>query len=263
MQAFDDPQHPVFLASSWIVSQDPMQSCPDDPNLTQRYVLVLLYYFTSGDNWSRCTRDGSTPCTGNRFLSGHHECTWGGVTCDASNHVKKISLDENNMRGVIPQELEHLEFLEELYLDSNNLIGHFPKWVGRMKYLEKLDLDRNVLSGPIPEELYESTTLQFIDFDRNILSGTISTKIGLMSQLIFYQVDFNQLIGTIPTEIANIPGLQYLSVFGNGFDESSGIPLEICDLNIQIYANCDMCTEVGNCCTVCLPDPQECAGCVD
>jgi hypothetical protein len=74
-----------------------------------------------------------------------------------------------------------------------------------------------------------------------------------MSQLIFYQVDFNQLIGTIPTEISKISDLQYLSVFGNGFDD--GIPNAICGLNIQIYANCNMCTGIADCCTVCLPDP--------
>jgi Leucine rich repeat len=166
-----------------------------------------------------------------------------------------LLLDENNMRGVIPNELQYLEYLEELDLDDNSLIGHFPGWVGSMKRLEKLDLDRNILSGPIPEELYQSTSLEFVDLDRNILSGTISTQIGRMSQLIFFQVDFNQMIGTIPTEIGNLPNLQYLSVFGNGFDESTGIPLEICGLNIQIYSNCEMCTDVGDCCTVCLPDP--------
>lgn len=164
--------------------------------------------------------------------------------------------DENNLRGVIPKELQYLEYLVELDLDDNSLIGHFPAWVGNMKRLEMLDLDRNILSGPIPDELYQSTSLEFVDLDRNILSGTISTLIGQMSQLIFFQVDFNQMIGTIPTEIANIPSLQYLSVFGNGFDESKGIPSEICGLNIQIYSNCEMCTSVGDCCTVCLPDPQ-------
>ena len=77
-----------------------------------------------------------------------------------------------------------------------------------------------------------------------------------MNQLIFFQADFNQLIGTIPTEIANIPELQYFSIFGNGFDKSVGIPFEICGNNIQIYANCEMCKDVGDCCTVCLPEEQ-------
>jgi hypothetical protein len=121
-----------------------------------------------------------------------------------------------------------------------------------MRYLERLDIDRNTLSGPIPEELYDSTSLRFIDMDRNIISGSISTKIGSMSQLIFFQTDFNQMIGTIPTELGDLADLQYFSILGNGYDDSKGIPLVMCGNNIQLYANCDMCSDVGDCCTKCL-----------
>ncbi len=279
--AFDDVEDPAFMAASWISDEDPLQLCPGDQNFTQRYVLALLYFYTSGDNWKRCTRYPTRECFGERFLSDFDECSWGGVTCDSQNRVTKLNLgksfsvflfslceslseshshlffslvsDENNLSGSIPQELSYLEYLFELDFDSNNLIGHFPSWVGAMKHLERLDLDRNILSGPIPEELYTSTSLKYVDMDRNILSGTISSNIGTMSQLIFFQVDFNQLIGTIPTEIANITDLQYFSVFGNGFDESVGIPFEICGFHTQIYANCEMCEKVGDCCAVCLP----------
>ena len=279
--AFDDVEDPAFMAASWISDEDLLKLCPGDRNFTQRYVLALLYFYTSGDNWKRCTRYSERECFGQRFLSDHDECSWGGITCDSQNRVTKLNLgksfavlffsllyrcarnsltlafsfisDENNLSGSIPQELSYLENLFELDFDSNNLIGHFPSWVGAMKHLERLDLDRNILSGPIPEELYTSTSLKYIDMDRNILSGTISSNIGTMSQLIFFQVDFNQLIGTIPTEIANIKDLQYFSEFGNGFDESVGIPFEICGFHTQIYANCEMCEKVGDCCTVCLP----------
>jgi hypothetical protein len=167
-----------------------------------------------------------------------------------SFHFK--STDENNMRGPIPKELQHLEYIEELDFDSNSLVGHFPSWVGGMKRLQKLDIDRNVLSGPIPDELYKSTSLAFVDMNHNILSGTISTKIGQMSELVFWQFDWNQLVGTIPTEVAGLQELQYFSVFGNGFNDDVGIPRELCDLEIQLYATCGMCGL--DCCTVCLPE---------
>ena len=79
-----------------------------------------------------------------------------------------------------------------------------------------------------------------------------------MKQLIFFQVDFNQFIGNIPSELGSIPTLQYLSVFGNGFDESAGIPIEICALEeIKIYSNCEYCKQVGDeCCDVCLENPD-------
>jgi Leucine-rich repeat (LRR) protein len=160
--------------------------------------------------------------------------------------------DQNNMRGSIPKELQSLEFLEELDLDSNSLVGHFPSWVGGMKHLQKLDIDRNVLSGSIPDELYGSTSLSFVDMNHNILSGTISTKIGQMTQLVFWQFDWNQLIGTVPSEVASLPNLQYFSLFGNGFSDNVGMPRQVCEMGIQLYATCGMCGQ--DCCTVCLPE---------
>ncbi len=117
--------------------------------------------------------------------------------------------------------------------------------------MERLDLDRNVLSGPIPEELYDSLSLRFIDLDRNILSGTISTRIGNLSHLVFFQIDFNQMKGPVPTQLGKLADLQFFSILGNGFDDS-GIPLEMCGNNIQIYANCGMCKDIGDCCKACL-----------
>ena len=95
MEAFDDLEHPVFIASSWIADEDPLQICPGDPKFMQRYTLVLLYFYTSGDNWTRCTRDATTPCIDERFLSDSHECNWGGVTCDSLNRVKKLNLGKS------------------------------------------------------------------------------------------------------------------------------------------------------------------------
>ena len=96
MGTFDDVEHPVFMSFSWIISDDPMRLCPEDINLYQRYALILLYFTTAGDDWNKCTRDGGTPCAGASFLSGSHECDWGGITCDSSGRVIKISLGKTS-----------------------------------------------------------------------------------------------------------------------------------------------------------------------
>jgi Leucine-rich repeat (LRR) protein len=251
--ALDDPEHPTYLAFDWIVDEDPLHVCPEDSNLLQRYALVVLYFYTEGDSWIKCRRDGLAACTAENFLSAFHECEWGGVTCDPLYRVQRLNLDETNLKGLIPKELALLDYLEELDFDSNRLTGPVPGWAGSLRYLERLDLDRNSLSGPIPEELYDSTTLRFVDLDRNIISGSLSTKIGQMSQLNFLQIDFNQMIGTIPSELGDLAELQYFSIMGNGFNDNVGIPESMCGHGIQLYANCDMCTVVGDCCTACLP----------
>jgi hypothetical protein len=94
-EAFDDPDHPYFSATSWIADEDQLQVCPGDPNFTQRYVLALLYFYTSGDNWIRCTRNETSQCLSERFLSDSHECNWGGITCDSQNRVIKLNLGKS------------------------------------------------------------------------------------------------------------------------------------------------------------------------
>jgi hypothetical protein len=250
---FDDAGSPVWLAFTWLVNDDQYYVCPEDESLAQRYALAVLYFATDGDNWMKCRRDGLAPCTDQDFLSEYSECLWGGITCDAFGRVQKINLDDANLKGSLPDELSVLAHVEELDFDSNVLRGHLPNWFGSLKHLERLDLDRNNLSGTIPEDIYDSTSLKFFDIDRNILSGTISTKIGSMEQLTFFQVDYNQMTGNIPTEVGALSKLQYFSIFGNEFDDKIGIPEEVCGNYIQIYANCNMCDNVGDCCTICLP----------
>lgn len=91
-EAIDDIEHPAFMASSWIADEDRIKVCPGDPNFTQRYILALLYFSTSGDDWVRCTRNSTTECAKNRFLSDFNECNWGGVTCDSQQRVTKLNL---------------------------------------------------------------------------------------------------------------------------------------------------------------------------
>lgn len=100
VDTFDDVEHPGYQAYSWIVDDDELYLCPSDPNLAQRYVLVLLYFSTRGDQWTKCRRDGSTPCDKNPFLSATHECEWGGVTCDDSQRVLKLNLGKPPKRTI-------------------------------------------------------------------------------------------------------------------------------------------------------------------
>jgi hypothetical protein len=92
MGGFDDVEHPIYRAFSWIVEDDPLHLCPDDTNLLQRYALSLLYFATDGDNWIKCRRDDLAPCNAENFLSGSHECEWGGITCDSVNRIQKINI---------------------------------------------------------------------------------------------------------------------------------------------------------------------------
>ena len=104
---------PQREALDFIVDEDVLQLCPDDPTLGQRYILSVFYYSTEGPNWSRCSKpndlsnpdqvaaantrcnirgDGSQFAGSDAWLTGVSECEWGGITCGDSGSGSVISL---------------------------------------------------------------------------------------------------------------------------------------------------------------------------
>lgn len=244
----DNNGSPQYMAYDWIVENDPLYLCPGEESLVQRYVLAVLYFSTSGDGWSNCTRDETTPCNGEAFLTDVPECKWGGIECETDGRVSVITLDNNNLAGPIPSEIAHLPYLVELDLDENALTGSIPASFGKLQFLEILDLDNNSLDGDIPESLYNATSLRVLDLDSNSFTGTISTQIGKLTSLYFVQLNSNQMGGAIPSELGNLDGLTYLGLYQNNFDQP--IPSEVCVRDMTLYADCAIC--VDGCCSKCL-----------
>jgi len=198
-----------------MVEDDPLKLCPDEAHVIQRYAFAVFYFTTLGDEWLSCTRDGTTPCNGEYFLSGMHECLWGGITCGPGRRVLNINLDSNNLQGFIPEEIRVFEQLVEFDVDNNTIAGFIPSAFGELSDLTFLDLDENRLVGPIPEVIYTLTSLIGLDLDNNLLTGTISTNLGLLTNLFIVQFDANQLVGVIPTEAGLLQNLGTLSSFAS------------------------------------------------
>src|SRR5262245_3320100 len=107
----------------------------------ERAVLLEIYAMTNGGSWTNKTGwDTATPGT---------ECTWYGVTCNATPSVTKILLQSNNLVGSLPSDLNNLTNLQELNLQENGLSGTLPSLAG-LTNLTKLSVLVNQLSGPIP-----------------------------------------------------------------------------------------------------------------
>lgn len=119
---------PHRMAANWIMFHDPLHLASDSDHLIQRYVLALFYLQMSESGqypWMSCNppqdfSDTNTSCifesyqinnvvqngtslqeavyvpeTGyHRWLSGAHECTWGGVICDGDNSTRAIELSK-------------------------------------------------------------------------------------------------------------------------------------------------------------------------
>ncbi len=84
---------------------------------SERAVLTNLYSSTNGASWTSHTNWNGGVGT---------ECTWYGVTCDATqNHVTRIDLPGNNLVGSLPL-LSGLTALQVFRVPTNQLTGPVP-----------------------------------------------------------------------------------------------------------------------------------------
>ncbi|GFP96070.1 probable LRR receptor-like serine/threonine-protein kinase at1g67720 [Phtheirospermum japonicum] len=106
--------------------------------------------------------EGGDPCV---------PTNWEWVTCSstAPPRITKILLSGMNLKGEIPQEIQNMDALTELWLDGNSLNGTIPDMSGLVN-LKILHLENNQLTGPLPSSL---GNLQELYIQNNSLSGEI------------------------------------------------------------------------------------------
>jgi len=228
---------PQRSALNWIIDDDGAQLCPDDDSLVQRYTLAVFYYSTNGDGWKECNAPSNfdsqasiaaanSACTlttvnattifpndvrgTNAWLTPESECTWGGISCYATNtpnamKVNVVEFENNGLSGVLPTEMEQLTKMRFFALERGSIGGTIPSSYGNLKSLLLLDFDFNQLTGTIPTSLWSLTNLRQLDLNDNRLTGTLSEDIGKLSQLRFFQIDNNRMQGQIPSALGDIP----------------------------------------------------------
>jgi hypothetical protein len=158
---------------------------------SERQALTDLYEHAHGDAW--VNRDNWR--SGSGFSAPGTECTWHGITCDATgNHV----------------------FAMDLY--TNNLVGQLPPTLNQLTGLTRLVLSHNQLSGPIPS-LTGMAALQYFYVDHNQLSGSIPA-LNVLPALTEFHVLSNRLSGPIPS----LDGMVMLQRFNVGENQLSGTP---------------------------------------
>ena len=153
---------------------------------TQRDALVALYASTNGDSW-----------TNNDYWNSDTvpPCDWYGIYCPDSTNVTEIFLNNNNLDGTIPPEIEYLTNLEVLGLTNNNLKGAIPQEIGKLTNLYNLFLQINQLTGPIPREIGKLTNLQSLKLHDNRLTGNIPATFQELSANCFVDISRNCLTG--------------------------------------------------------------------
>ncbi|OMO70509.1 hypothetical protein CCACVL1_18870 [Corchorus capsularis] len=136
------------------------------------------------------------------------------IRCDCSFqgntlcHITRLRVYALNKRGVIPEELLDLPYLEFLKIDQNFFSGPLPAFIGNMSRLGLLSIAHNTFSGPIPKELGNLKELFLLSFGNNNFSGTLPPELGNLVNLQQLYIDSSGLGGEIPETFANLENLQ-------------------------------------------------------
>lgn len=279
----DTPGSPQALALEWLINEDPLQLCPQDKHLIQRYVMAVFYFSTRGDRWTECSAPplaedvedhekaieiANAECTlivngyesnSNAWLTNGTECQWGGLGCNEENFVTRIEMEQNGVAGTLPYELSRIQTLQNLILEEGILTGTIPTQLSEIRSLEQIDLNFNLLQGPIPEQLYALSNLRQLDLNDNELTGTISGDISKLSKMSFFQIENNLFTGTIPDSFGSLIALEVATMDNNKL--SGTMPCELMNSTESIKVLTSDCLGAPNrpspplvvceCCTQC------------
>jgi hypothetical protein len=119
------------IRSDWNIKTDEIE-------ITQTYVLLVLYSSTKGNNWTIST--GWTPSSSKRSSvcgDKNQDIPWYGVVCPDNQVITEIVLNDNNLVGTLPSEIQGLSALTNLTLSNNIIFGVIPSSIGSLTDLGK------------------------------------------------------------------------------------------------------------------------------
>jgi len=203
-------------AKEWIFSEhnQKLDACKDLISITQRYILSLLYYSTTGDDWNIKTN----------WLTNVSECDWKFIACDEDKIVKNITLGTNNLKGTIPSEISKLKSLQKIDFTTNVLNGTLPSELFSLSLLLYFDVSYNSLIGQcFPNESFTAVSqLEDLWLESNNFGSTIPKEIGTLKMLQYLNIENNDLSGSTPAEMANLNKLKYLNLANNNLNGTIG-----------------------------------------
>ncbi|MCD7973290.1 MAG: hypothetical protein LUG18_11605 [Candidatus Azobacteroides sp.] len=207
--------------------------------------LVAFYEALFGEEWVR------------KWLLSEPLTSWYGVEL-TDNRITGLSLNNNNLRGSIPEEILQLSELKYLILEGNELTGQLPSGLSELENLEILNLSKNQYEGAMPSVIAALSSLKklnlsynnytsLIDFsnltaleeviitDNPNLSVSIPSSIGKLEAVRTVHFNNNNLSGSIPVEVKSMKALQDLKLFSNNL--SGSIPSEIGEVTSLVTAD--------------------------
>jgi len=229
---------------------DPNFSCVNvtDVSQTECQTLVALYNNNDGPKWYQQ----------NNWLRSDNVCGRYGIDC-ADGHIFWLSLQYNNLSGLITPAISGLTYLEYLWLNGNKITS-LPESIWTLTGLRDLVLDYNQISY-LPQSLWDLNslvTLQLLDNNLILLPASIAnltnlemiylnnnqlvaipSSVGYLSKLSTLDLENNHLT-SLPNNIWNLPYMESLYIDHN---KLVSLPISIINLGdnlweVQLDYNC-------------------------
>jgi len=190
------------------------KACSSNDNQDECLVLHCFAEATNVANWTNSES----------WLTSASYCEWYGITCDDNGHVLEINLNENNLKGFIPECIGVFTELEVLSLYStagicpgpppqNTILNGstLPSNITLLTNLKVLDLGFTKIGGSLPDNIQKMSNLEIIRFQACLMTGTIPQNIQYLSNLIEFKLGRNPITGTMPIITQLMPNLQRYS----------------------------------------------------
>ncbi|KAH0657618.1 hypothetical protein KY289_026366 [Solanum tuberosum] len=128
-----------------------------------------------------------------------------------------MSLSNNELTGHIPNTVQGMLNLQQLYLFDNKIEGSIPDIICNLQNLGALDLSDNHFSGSVPSCLGNMTSLRELYLNNNKLDSRLPSSLGSLQDLIEFDVSSNLLRGEIPLESGNLKAATHIDLSNNYF----------------------------------------------
>ncbi|GJY76524.1 leucine-rich repeat-containing protein [Tanacetum coccineum] len=134
-------------------------------------------------------------------------------------YLKSLDLRSTGLRGILPNNILNLQYLEVLDLSQNiNLTGPLPKSLVNLTRLTYLDLSGNKLNRTLPSWLFTLSTVKAIYLEDNMFSGDVPFESFALPSLERLYLSHNQLVGHIDVRtFRKLTNLSYLDLSFNNF----------------------------------------------
>jgi len=166
-------------------------------------LLVSIYNAMDGDNW-----------TNNSGWKTSSLENWHGVTIK-DDRVAGIAMENNNLSGEIPEELNKLTMLDSIsFVSELGIVGDFPLHITQIEGLKYLNISGTAILGDIPAEIANLQNLETLILSSNAgITGSIPKELGnIISLKVLVLHNMFAVQSTIPLEIAQLVNLDTLSL---------------------------------------------------